>query len=310
MHKIIYIISFFWVAFTVGQAFPEGKAGDTPSNPPKSQDSEIIIAGKIFCPLKRHVLIPFNCTIISVNARSGQKVKRGEVLARFRLEPEASLELNRRVSSFKVQDLEIRLAETKNNLAKQEDKYREIKELYDHNMASPQSLAQVERDIELLQTQLKYIQDRLPEERGLVEKDRAVLEELLGNNIRNGHVPQVGALKAPFGCRVIWVHPDLRKDAEFKKETRAFDIGTMDPMIIKAHIHEIEVVQINIGDVADFTLESIPDRKFEAKVSRISWSTLTPQLDRPSYYEVEFEVPNPEYILREGLKGRIVFQKK
>ncbi len=115
-------------------------------------------------------------------------------------------------------------------------------------------------------------------------------------------------MKAPIGNHVLWVHPDLREDAEFNKGTAAFSIGVMDPMLIRAHVHEIEAVQLKLGDLADFTLESIPGRKFQARVSRISWETLTPQLDRPSYYEVEFELPNPDFILREGLRGQIIFR--
>ncbi len=310
MGKTIYVISLFLVVFTIGKAFPEEKVGGILSDSPNSQGSEIVISGKLFCTLKRQVIVPFHCTIISLMTRAGQKVMPGEVLARYRLSPEAELKLHRRVSSFHIQELEMQLAETNKNLARLEDNYSEIRQLSDHDMAPSHSMVQIEREIELLKKQQAFIQKRLPIERVLVKEDRAVVGKLLGNTVRHGHVPQEGTLKAPVGCRVIWVHPDLRKDAEFKKGTPAFSIGVMDPMLIRAQVHEIEVVQLNLGDVAVFTLESIPGREFEARVSRVSWASSTPQLDRPSYYDVELEVPNPDFILREGLRGRIIFRKK
>jgi hypothetical protein len=175
-------------------------------------------------------------------------------------------------------------------------------------MAPSDSLAQNEREIEVAKKKKQHIQERLRVERALAEEDRAAVEELLGSKVKHGYIPQNGALKAPIGNHVLWVHPDLREDAEFNKGTAVFSIGVMDPMLIRAHVHEIEAVQLKLGDLADFTLESIPGRKFQARVSRISWETLTPQLDRPSYYEVEFELPNPDFILREGLRGQIIFR--
>jgi hypothetical protein len=77
-------------------------------------------------------------------------------------------------------------------------------------------------------------------------------------------------------------------------------------MVIRAQVHEIEAMRIGLGDEADFSLESIPDRTLRAKISRISWTSLTP-MESPSYYEVELEVPNHDYVLREGLRGWIVF---
>jgi len=308
MIKIICAMSFFLLALMGGLAFPEKKMADSGTVPPSSQNFETIVSGKLFCSVKRRMLVPFHCTIISLNVRSGQQIKADEVLARYRLAPEDTLKLHRRVSSFDIKELEIKLAENHKLLTNLEDKNKDIRQLSAHDMAPSDSLVQNEREIEFAKKKRQYIQERLRVERALAEEDRAVVEELLGSKVKHGHAPQNGALKTPIGNHVLWVHPDLREDAEFNKGTAVFSIGVMDPMLIRAHVHEIEAVQLKLGDLADFTLESIPGRKFQARVSRISWETLTPQLDRPSYYEVEFELPNPDFILREGLRGQIIFR--
>jgi len=83
-------------------------------------------------------------------------------------------------------------------------------------------------------------------------------------------------------------------------------------MLVRGQAFEIEALQIKVGDQAEVTLDSLPGRKFQAEVSRISWSPIasgTPSIDQPAYYEVELKVPNPDLALKEGLKARIVLHK-
>ena len=80
-------------------------------------------------------------------------------------------------------------------------------------------------------------------------------------------------------------------------------------MVVRAQAFEIEALQIKVGDPAEVTLDSLPGRKFQAEVSRISWSSITTGADQPAYYEVELRVPNPDLALKEGLKARIVIRK-
>ena len=89
----------------------------------------------------------------------------------------------------------------------------------------------------------------------------------------------------------------------------AFQVGVMNPMILRAQAFEIEALQVRIGQPAEVTLDALPGKKFQAKVSRISWSAITTGPDQPAYYEVELEVPNPDLDLLEGLKARIVLRK-
>jgi len=56
-------------------------------------------------------------------------------------------------------------------------------------------------------------------------------------------------------------------------------------------------------------VESLPGRQFTAQVAQIPWSTALLALEQPSYYEVEFKVPNPDLILKEGLKAKVTVKK-
>jgi multidrug resistance efflux pump len=229
---------------------------------------------------------------------------------------------------------EIKRAELKKELVSLEEKKEELKSLTENKMAPEKSLNKVNREIRLLRKKYKLLQEslplerkglnrkisllrekrkllreRLPQERALERKDRAVLGDLLGSPVGSADTPKKGVLKAPMSGHVIWVNPELRTGAELGR-TRPIIVAVMDPMLVRASVHEIEALQLKLGDRADLVLEAVKGKKFIAKVSRISWASLTPQLDRPSYYEVEFVVPNPEFLLREGLKGRITLHKR
>jgi hypothetical protein len=83
----------------------------------------------------------------------------------------------------------------------------------------------------------------------------------------------------------------------------------MDPMVLRGQAFEIEALQVRIGQLAELTLDALPGKKFQAKVTRLSWSSINTGPDQPAYYEIELEVPNPNLDLKEGLKARIVLRK-
>ena len=355
MPKIICAISMFCVIFTAGPAFPAEK-----KSPARSKSSEIILAGKLFCSLKRPVVMHFKGIVTSLDVHAGQQVKEGEILARYRLDPEIVYRLRQEVLEFQIKDMEmklegvekklaglkdevtnrvpleseIQLAEVDKGLIELEERRKEIKGLADSNMAPAHSVRKVERELELLnkkralirkglpmkrkqitrEIQLlgkkrTFLRERLPLERELFEEKISILSARLQNPVKPGRIEEEAAMTAPISGHVIWVSPELREKAEIADKRPVLRVGVMNPMLIRAQVHEIEAVKLKLGDVADFTTESIRGRKFEAKVSRLSWASMNPQLDKPSYYEVEFQVANPDFLLREGLRGQVVFRK-
>jgi hypothetical protein len=79
-------------------------------------------------------------------------------------------------------------------------------------------------------------------------------------------------------------------------------------MLIHAQIHESDLVNVHLGEKAEVTMESVTDHAFEATVSRFSLTPFALGVGDPSYYDIEFTIPNPGYVLKEGFKGEIVFQ--
>jgi multidrug efflux pump subunit AcrA (membrane-fusion protein) len=293
------------------------KAVTPPPPAPASGESEIIFNGKLSCSLKRRVDLPFKGIITSLRVHSGQRVEAGEILATYKLAPESVLAIQQRLSPPQISEMETKLAEMDRGLVPLKGKQRELTHLVQKKLAPPQTLDQSNREMEFAEKQKTTLQERLQRDRHMAQQDREVLSHLLGSPVKSGQVPREVALKAPISGYVIWVNPEVRVGAELTPLPAAFQVGVMDPMMVRAQAFEIEALQIKVGDRAEVTLDSLPGRNFLAEVSRISWSPIamgvgtagTTGIEQPAYYEVELKVPNPDLALKEGLKARVVLHK-
>ena len=246
--------------------------------------------------------MPFLGVITALPVQAGQRVTSGEILARYRLLPESVAQIRSRLFPTQIKDLEMTQIKLAAKLSELEKQMAGLQQLARQNLTSQQSLDQVEKEISLTCREKTGIAERLDWARQLHQDDLAVLQKQLGIPPGIKNIPTEGKLSAPLEGYVVWVHPDMRVGAEFKPEEPAFVIGKLDSMIIKAQVHELEAMRLKLGDQAEVQVVSLPGKKFTAQVSRVSWSSLTTAADQPSFFEVEFTVPNPEHILKDGLK--------
>jgi multidrug efflux pump subunit AcrA (membrane-fusion protein) len=315
---ILLLAALALVVLITVQAWPKTEKAAKPGAPPTAPVAapvapvagpEITFNGKVFCSLKRRVDLPFKGTITSILVHSGEQVKPGQVLARFRLAPESMALIRQRLSPPQIVETQVRLANLERTLGPLQSKKRELTSLVENKLAPAQSLEEVKRNIRLVNQERAALQSRLHHDKQLAQDDRKVLQNLLGQEISPDRIPHEAALLAPIGGYIIWVSPILQEGAMLEPTPGVFQVGVMDPMLVRAQAFEIEALQIKPGETAEVTFESIPNQKFQGRVSRISWSSLTPGLEQPAYYDVELKVPNPGLLLKDGLKAQIMFRK-
>ena len=253
--------------------------------------------------------MPFLGVITALPVQSGQKVTQGELLARYRLSPESVLQIRGRIFPTEIKNLEltrIKLAAKLDELKRQQEG---LQQLAADNMASRQSLDQVENEISSICRENNATAERLGWARQLHQDDINLLQKQLGIRGSIKNIPSEGRLSSPLNGYVIWMHPDMHLGAEFKPAEPAFIVGNLDTMIIKAQVHELEAMRLRLGEQAEVQVPSLPDKKFTAQVTRISWSSITNVPDQPSFFEVEFSVANPDHILKDGLKVQLTVPK-
>ena len=190
------------LAICLGLSLPgAGFAGEAPvtqaTTPPATGESEIIFNAKLFCSLKRRVDLPFKGVITSLRVHSGQRVEAGEILATYRLAPEARMAIQQRLSPPQLAEMETKLAEVQRNMVPLTNKQRELTQLVQKKLAPAQSLAQVNQELQFLGKEKATLQERLKKDRQLAQQDQEVLSNLVGTSLKSGQVPREVSLKAP-----------------------------------------------------------------------------------------------------------------
>jgi multidrug efflux pump subunit AcrA (membrane-fusion protein) len=285
------------------------EAQKAPALPPEAASSRIILSGKLFCPLKHSVAMPFPGQITGLKVKVGQPVQAGEELAQYRLSPEALLHIRRRLSPPRLQELAVKLAEVEAGLAEVQGELTGLRRLAQEQLASAERLRQAESRRQSLLKQQDALQAGLQSERRMAADELAVVRQQLGKSVTPDRLPQEASLLSPLKGHVIWMHPGLQGGTELNAATPVFVVGALHPMIIRTRVHEIEALQLKVGDRAEVSLESLPGRAFEAKLTALPWTSATPDLDQPAYFDVEFTVANPDLLLKEGLKAQVVLDK-
>lgn len=291
-------------------AADEGENKEQPAPPPPepSGGGGIIFQGKLYASLKRNVAIPYKGVVAELLTQAGQQVRKGDPLVTIQLAPEVIADIRRKISPASIRDIEISIAQIKGKIAPLQAKLREVQQLAEQKMASGRNLNQIRDELESLQMQREVLLSQLQIAKRSLEDTRIALHKSLGHEVGFDNVPKEITITAPIDGHVLWIHPDIRPGAEMAPGP-GLVVGVMDPMIVRAHVFEIEASRMNTGDKASVSLSSIPDKTFEATVSRISWTPVTPGLGQPSYYEVELTAPNPDFVLKEGYKTQVSIKK-
>jgi multidrug efflux pump subunit AcrA (membrane-fusion protein) len=283
-----------------------GPAPTQPAQPETANPQEIIFSGKLYCSPKYDVTIPYPATITAMHADLGKKVKYDEVLAEYEIPFETRVDQKKKLSLADIKELEAKMAQTSREIDQLKARRKELETLRSQKMASDQALTVNAEDMEVLEKQRLSITESLSLDRDLYAIQQDVARKELGvQNATAKDVPKIGLIRAPLDGYVVWMNPDMRKDAYMLKNADLFQIGVMDPIMLRALVHEIEAQKLHVGDEAKVTFESLPGKTFRATISRIPWAPLSASLQQPSYYEVELTMSNPDLILKEGLKGQV-----
>ena len=168
--------------------------------------------------------LPFKGLITSLLVHSGERVEAGQVLARYRLAPESLMSIRQRLSPPQLAEMEIKLAEMERSLVPLKNKQRELTQLVQKKLAPPQSLEQVNQEFAWSERK-QALQERLRQDRQLLQDDLAGLEKQLGTAVKSGQIPQEAALLAPIGGYVIWISPEIAGKSRVAPHSRRLPGG-------------------------------------------------------------------------------------
>ncbi|GFK95735.1 Macrolide export protein MacA [Fundidesulfovibrio magnetotacticus] len=277
---------------------------------PSPMASEIIFSGKLYSPLKLSVQLPFTSQIATMPTQIGQKVKKNDVLATFEIPMETRMAEKRNLNLAQVKEVEHLLSAANRDLEKFRVKRKELEMMEKQNLATSQALAQNALEIDAVEKQRVALTERLNLEKDMAQQRLELARDRFGPKANFGSLPNEGIVKAPVDGYVLWINPELRQGVKLSRDTELFQVGLLDPILIRAQVHEIEALRLKLGDKAKVTFDSLPGKTLEASISRIPWAPLPTALHQPSYYEIELTLPNPDFSLKEGLKAQVSITPK
>lgn len=281
---------------------------------PKPSDSElnpddIIFQGKLYSSRKEEVSTTGAGKIKDIHVSVGDTVKEDQPIVSFELLEPAYKKFLNDVSTEPLIDIETRLAEMDAQIREGRRTLEELQVLADNDFAAPASVREQRTKLDLLQRKRESVQRNYDNAKAAIQDRVDNLQEVLGDKVDFDKVPRVVTVDAPFDGHVLRLNPDVHVGQTVPESLSIAIVGVLDPMVIRAHLFELEASRLTPGEECYFTLGAYPDRKFPAEVSYIALTPISPGLDQPSYYEVELTAPNPDLLLREGFKVEVVILK-
>ncbi|WP_027185274.1 efflux RND transporter periplasmic adaptor subunit [Desulfovibrio inopinatus] len=284
---------------------PAAQAPVAQAVPETARPREIIFSGKLYSPHKQTVNLNYTAYVKSIKGNIGTKVKKDDTLVTFEIPLDTRMAELQNVSLVNTKNLEYQIEEAENQIENYLIKQRELEVLLRKQLTSPQSLEQNKRVIDSLRKKIAMLKESYALERSLSKDRLEIAQGKYGSNVSHTHVPENGFVKSPMDGYILWMNADLKDDMVLASGTKLYEIGAMDPLVLRAEVHEIEAQKLTVGDKATVTFDSVPGRTFGATVTTIPWAPLPSALQQPSYYQIELTLPNTDLRLKEGLKGQV-----
>ena len=294
---------------------------------------EIVFTGKTFSPNRAEIFSPHALTVqpstkvqASPDANSGvgsetlfspftpmkisklltdvgQKVTAEQRLLEFDYPHEGLIAERRKLSQGDLMTKEARLEKVRAEIAQIHASLTGARALRGKGVLSGQEVKDMMGELHVKTLEEQALVSLVALDRGVarggLDAARKKLEETAGERRLTGKA----WISAPAAGFVLWVNPDLKPGMILTQKKRLFVVGSLDPILFRADVHEDQALRLRAGDTARITFEALPGRTFEASVSRVSISPLPSDAQMPSQYEVELSLPNPDLALKEGVRG-------
>lgn len=264
-----------------------------------------VFQGKVYCSSIYPVQSAFVGEVVEKNVKIGQRVSKGDVLLKIALLKKDVYALTKRLDrELPILNAQLSITTLNRELQQREKQKRDTAQLIKEGMASQQAGQDIENEIDFLKLKIKHANKELSTIRSELKKEVAFVGDLLGQKIKKD-TPKYALVLAPTDGFIVWERVNIRVGALVAG--KVFEIGVMNPMVIRTQMYESDSSQIKSGDVAEVILEFGPEEVLQAVVKSISWLPIKRDLASPTYYMVDLEISNPANSLKEGYKVRVMF---
>ncbi len=232
----------------------------------------------------------------------GDKVQEEQPLAAYEIPLENIITQKEKLSKADLKYYEYLLSQVNNTLEDLRSRRDEFQRMLKYQSVSPQEMQQNLGEIEVNLKRRDYLEQVLKEEMRDYGDRLEVAESYYGKDVEKMIYPKDGFVRSQLSGYVIWMNFDARAGKIFTAKTPLFLIGILDPMVVRCAVHEIKALKLKVGDPAKVVFHTMPDKVYETTVSKVSFVAQPAMMQQPSFYEIELTIPNPDHVLKEGLR--------
>lgn len=205
--------------------------------------------------------------VIKVNVELGDYVQKGQLLATIR--------------STEVAGYEKELDDAKNDLLVAKNNYKVAKELFEGKLNTDQEVIEAKGEVEKAESQLNRIK-----------------QTYQIYNIKMGAIYEV---RAPLNGFIIQKTINEGMLLRSDKTENIFDIAEITNVWAIANINEADISQVNLGNDAEITTLSYPDKKFYGKVDKI-YNIIDPETKA---MKARVKLENKDFLLKPEMRATI-----
>jgi hypothetical protein len=246
--------------------------------------------------------------VIKMMADIGHKVDLEQHLLEYAFPPEDLLSERRKVSQADIKSLEASLESVRSDVTSKRKKLEEARLRHSRGLSSDQDVSDMTKDLDLAKLKERTLDDNLRFEREMAKGELDLAKAKFGAKTTDRYIPGISWINTPVAGYVLWVNPEVKPGVILTKKTKLFVVGSMDPILIRALVHEIQLPKLRVGDKAKVVFDTLPEKTFEASIIRIPMTANQTDVQLPSHFEVELSLPNPDLFLKEGMRGQVTVQ--
>lgn len=297
----------FLCALVLGVLLCHPASAQTPADPVDAPGHN----GKIYCPLTFFFGLEYAGTVEEVFVVPGDMVEEGQILARYRLQDEAALNLFYYLdANASIQGPYQLLTDNNIILYQSERELSAAKRLSAAQMGSAEQQQSLQSSVEILRQNRNILTTRLAQTRLIFEERQRIVERKLGTLPEPGKIPEIGYIRSTVAGEVLSVTPSLRGGMILNAMEGSVTLGQTNPMEVRTRVFEADIPGLLVGGTATVRVLSLDEREYEGVITSIDRSSDDMSVDRPSYYAVRIDVPNDDGALRAGFKAMVHFAKE
>ncbi|MFP5259727.1 MAG: efflux RND transporter periplasmic adaptor subunit [Acidobacteriota bacterium] len=240
--------------------------------------------------------------ILTAPVHVGQHVSEDQSLVTYELPLENLMVEKEGLSRAKLNALEHGMASVQYRLAWLEAHQEDLKNMAGQQAVAPNTVRSNAQDIEALLLQRDYLAQEIELAKQRYDNAVIIAQSKFGKNLDLHKLPREGSIRSPSEGYVLWVNSSLVPGMAFTKQATLLTVGKLDPMIIRASVHEIAVQKLKVGDQATVVFHAWPGETFKTTVSKIDYVAQPAMLQQPSFYAIELTLPNPDLRIKEGMR--------